>query len=191
MSKDIGHEVVLPSKDLFSSALLGFIDDGFWRGALALILTLRPAAKDLSMADLSALVAALLPLRQSLGPARILRVRGTVATQSSEVLAQLDAALALLGQYGFSVQFEMGGSAAQPLWFEKLPWIVYKTSDVAVPRVFNELHYSPAAEADLVDLSDPLYSYETRRHFFYLAKSRTVDEIQTFFANAKAAWQLL
>jgi hypothetical protein len=192
--KEPSKEIILPAKGLFSKAELGFIDQGFWRGSLALVLDLAKDPKPLSAKEAPALFQVLLQERSNLDALRIVRLRGRLFDESVEpAQASLGGLLALFLKYDFRVQIETPVGPCVPMWLEECSWIVVKTPVSTSLRTVNEIWYSPEDEAPLEDLSLGGLGqlWDKREHFYYITKSRRLEELLDFMAKSPAHWALL
>jgi hypothetical protein len=183
--KDPSVSIDLPSRAVFSKAELGFIDEGLWRGSLALILDVAREVKLITPREFSALASALLDKKRLLSLSHLVRLRGTFDTDT----APLEGIVTVLHQYGFTIQIELPQNGLWPSWLQTADWIVVKSSSPLMTQPFNELHYAPVEGAVLEDATVPLW--DLRPHSFYLMKCRAMDELLPFLAKSKAHWQLL
>lgn len=192
--KEPSKEITLPSKGLFSKAELGFVDQGFWRGSLCLMLDLAKEPKPLSSKEAPVLLQLLLDEFPELDCLKLVRIRGRIFDEASEpALASLGSVIKLLLKYRFKVQLESSIGPCVPMWLEDCSWIILKTSVSTFFRTVNEIWYSPDLEAPLEDLSLGGLNHvlDQREHFFYISRTRSLEELLDFMAKSPAHWALL
>jgi hypothetical protein len=173
-------KVTIPNNTWVSSVDLTYCREGFWNGAMMLMVSLTGTALDFEF--ITELFEKLLKL--SFPKRKIVRFSGMMNPND----ANLDTIIRAFRTYGFMVQVVTNGTRSYT-WSDAVDWHIIQTEKPIVLLDCQELWYSPAP---IDPIPEPQIALSPGKNIFlYLAKGHSVSSTNDFIVQSKNNWNLL
>jgi len=163
-----------------SNIELSYCREGFWKGAMMLIISLTGNALDFEFATevFERLLKLPMPRR------KIVRITGFFNPND----ANLDTIIRAFKTYGFIVQVVTNGTRTYP-WMDAVDWHIVSTSAPLILIDCSEIWYSPPA---VEPIPEPIIPPNPNKPLFlYIAKGNSVSATNDFVIESKNNWNLL